>query len=92
MKEVSVQLKTGGHCIQSAAKIELRRLSLVILYSPDDNVPPVLTEQFELLEEFLKNTDFNELRASDERYSGITDAICILSRDKDGNPVIKTGD
>jgi hypothetical protein len=92
MKEVTVHLKTGGHCIQSAAKSELRRISLVILYSPDDNAPPVLTEQFKLLEGFIENTDFNKLRASDERYTGITDAICILSRDRDGNPVIKTGD
>jgi len=89
MKEVSVLLKTGGHCIQSAAKTELRRISLVILYSPDNNVPPDLIEQFELLEDFLNNTDFNMLRASDERYAGIVDAVCDLGRSEDGKPVIK---
>lgn len=92
MKEVTVQLKTGGHCIQSAAKIELRLIALSVLYSPDDIPPPVLTEQFELLEEFLKNTDFKVLRTSDERYAGIEDAICILSRGKDNKPVIAIED
>ncbi len=89
MKEVSVSLKTGGHCIQSAAKIEFRRITMIILEFTDDTVPQILTDQLELLTEFLENTDFNGLRASDERYAGIIDAVCTLSRDEDGKPVIK---
>lgn len=89
MKKLTVQLKTGGHCIKSAAKNELKRISLIILSSDDDNLPSVLTEQYELLEEFLNNTDFNKLRASDEIYAGIKEGLCTLSRGEDGKPVIR---
>jgi len=89
MKNVIVQLKTGGHCIQGAAKVEFRRITQLILESTEDMVSPVLVEQFELLTEFLENADFNKLRASDERYAGITEAICILRRGDDGKPVVE---
>lgn len=92
MKKVSIQLKTGSCCIQSAAKRELRRISLEILYSAEENVSPVLSEQFELLEDFLKSTDFNKLRASDGRFAGIKDGLCILHRNDDDKPVITVRD
>ena len=88
MKKVFVILKTGGHCIQSAAKNEFRRITMIILESTSDTVPQVLTEQLELLTDFLENTDFNRLRGSDGRYEGITDAICTLSRGEDGKPEV----
>ena len=92
MMEVSIKLKTGGHCIQSAAKIEFRRITMMILEATDDTVPQVLTEQLELLTDFLESTDFNRLRGSDDRYAGITDAICILARGEDGKPFLKVID
>lgn len=89
MKKVSVLLKTGGHCIQTAAKNELRRITDLILESGDDNIPSPAAEQVELLTEFLMNTDFNRLRASDDRFAGITGAECILERNSAGKPVVQ---
>lgn len=88
MKKTSVILKTGGHCIQSSAKNELSRITVIILNSEEGSVPLEIMERYELLEEFLKYTDFSRLRASDERYSGIIPGICIIVRDENGRPVI----
>ncbi len=88
MGKTSVLLTTGGHCIQSAAKDEFRRITRIILDSADNDILPVLAEQLELLKEFLENTDFNTLRASDERLAGIIDAECILERNGNGKPVV----
>lgn len=89
MKGVTVQLKTGGHCIKRAAEDEMRRISALILDFTGDNVSTELTDRFLLLDEFLKNTDFNKLRFSDERLAGIVPAACILGRDERGKPVVK---
>ncbi len=88
MDSLIIKLKTGDHCIQTAAKNELRRISDIIMFAPEGNVSDTLGEQYELLEDFLNITDFNRLRSSDQRYAGITPSICILSRDDSGNPVI----
>ena len=92
MKHVSVQLKTGGHCIHCAAQIEFRRIAQLIMESTEETVPPVLAEQLELLTEFLENTDFNALRASDPRFEGIKTGYCILTRGADNKPVISVSD
>ena len=92
MKQVSVQLKTGGHCIHCAAQIEFRHIAQLIMESTEDTVPPVLAEQIELLTEFLENTDFNALRASDPRFEGIKTGFCTLTRGADGKPVITVSD
>lgn len=92
MSNVSVILKTGEHCIQGAAKSEFRRITRMILESPGDEISPVLAEQIELLTYFLQKSDFGELRFSDERFAGTVEAVCILRRGEDGNPVIMFND
>lgn len=89
VSELIIKLEAGGHCIHSAAKEELRRMAADILNSADDQVSPLMKENYELLEEFLTVTDFNALRASDQRYTGAADAVCILGRNADGRPVIR---
>ncbi len=92
MANVSVILKTGGHCIQAAAKSEFRRITLMILESTGDEISPVLAEQIELLTDFLEKSDFGELRSSDERLAGTVESVCILRRDANGNSVIMFDD
>lgn len=89
MKKVSVQLKTGGHCIQTSARNELRKISDAIMFSGNDEIIPGMAEQYKLLEDFLNHTDFNKLRASDERFAGIIEAVCTISRSDDGQTVIE---
>jgi hypothetical protein len=92
MKKISVKLITGEHCIQGAAKNELRRLSDIILNSDDDNIHQDSGDQFVLLTEFLETADFKLLRASSESFSGAVESTCILRRDEDGKPVISVMD
>jgi len=89
MTKIQVTLHTGTHCVETEAKTMLRRITGLILETNDELAVRELGEQLELLNEFIGTTDFNKLRASDERYAGIVEAVCILSRGKDGNPVIE---
>lgn len=92
MNEISILLKTGGHCIQTSAKNEFSRITDFILNSMDETVSPEVEYKLELLRDFLETSDFNNLRASDKRLSGITEGTCILSRGEDGKPAIKITD
>lgn len=65
---------------------------MMILESTGDEISPVLAEQINLLTDFLEKSDFGELRSSDERLAGTVDAVCILRRDTNGNPVIMFND
>ena len=71
-------------------KIEFRRLTDQLLESDSENIDPELEKKIELLLHFLKNSDFNKLRASDERLSGVTPGICIIGKNSSGLPVIKS--
>lgn len=42
----------------------------------------------ELLLDFLDQTDFVFLRSSNELYSGVQDARCILTRNEIGEPFV----
>lgn len=65
---------------------------MMILESTGDAISPVLADQIELLTDFLEKSNFNELRASDDRLSGVKESVCILKRDGNGNPVITFSD
>lgn len=88
MYNVTVILETDGHCIETAAKIELRKLTDIVLSSCSDSIDRETEKKIELLQQFLKTSDFENLRASDERLAGFTPATCILTRDEDYNPVL----
>jgi len=88
-KKASVILKTGGHCIETSAKKEFIRLTGMILESADEAVPPEMEYNLELLRDFLETADFNFLRSSDDRLSGVVEGNCMLSRDKNGVPVLE---
>lgn len=88
MKNVNIILHTGEHCIETSAKIEFRRLTDQLLESDSGSIDPELEKKIELLLYFLKNTDFNALRASDERLAGLTAAACILQWDEGGRSLV----
>ncbi|HOP62670.1 MAG TPA: hypothetical protein PK358_08840 [Spirochaetota bacterium] len=88
MNNTNVKLHTGEHCIETSAKNEFRRLTSLLLESDTGNVEADLEQKIELLLHFLENSDFNTLRASDERLSGITPAECILTWNCDHEPVV----
>jgi hypothetical protein len=91
-KKTSVILKTGGHCIETSAKKEFMRITGLILDSTDDTVQPEMEYGLELLKDFLETADFNTLRSSDDRLSGVVEGTCLLSRDENGIPVLELMD
>ena len=90
MKDTTVTLHTGTHCIETAAKNEFRKIAESILSADDEKTVTVLSDQLELLREFIESSDFNSLRASDERLAGITPGLCIIGRNMAGIPVIRS--
>ncbi len=88
MYNVTVILSTDGHCIETAAKIELRRITDRILQSCSDSIDNESERKIELLQQFLRNTDFNALRASDDRLAGMTPALCNLTWDEEKHTLL----
>jgi hypothetical protein len=88
MNNITVTLHTGEHCIETSAKIEFRRLTDLLLESETDNTGSDLEQRIELLLHFLKNSDFNMLRASDERLAGIIPADCIIKWDDKNRSIV----
>ncbi len=88
MNNITVILHTGEHCIETSAKNEFRRLTNLLLESDSGNISPELEQKIELLLHFLENSDFNMLRASDERLAGVTAANCIVMWNEDGRSIV----
>lgn len=87
MGKVIVYLNTDGHCIQTAARSELKRLTDNILLT--DDATTELMEQVGLLTSFLQTADFNKLRATDTRLAGIDSSEFTLSRGDDGQYLLE---
>lgn len=88
MRDVTVTLHTGTHCVETEARNEFRRLTSLLLGSCDG---PDVTEagrQLELLREFIETADFNTLRSSDERLAGIRPGTCVIEWDGSGKPSV----
>ncbi len=88
MQDVTVTLLTGNHCVETAAKNELRRLTELLMETEDDTETAVQGEKLELLREFLETADFNALRSSDERLEGIRPGLSVVGRDSSGIPAV----
>lgn len=83
---VTVPLNLAGHCIETAAKKEFKRLMDLCFCSPSED--PARENALELLREFIETADFPTLRASDGRLAGIGEVPCILQRNDRGEPVL----
>lgn len=88
MNNITITLRTGEHCIETSAKIELRKLTDLILESDMENADADMEQRIELLLHFLENSDFNMLRASDERFAGITPAECTVKWDENNRSIV----
>lgn len=81
MEQLSLILHLRGHCIETAAKNELRYLT-ELYFNTNDN-PDILLKKIELLQAFIQKSDFPILRASDERLYGIKEAFVRISMGND---------
>ncbi|MCU0849464.1 MAG: hypothetical protein MUD12_16400 [Spirochaetes bacterium] len=88
MERVTVELFIQeGCCIECAAKREYNRLFMRIMEGIEH--PGSCDEsRMDLLLDFLKQSDFSALRASDEGLSGMKSSHCVLERNSNGMPCL----
>ena len=79
---VHVTLHLSGHCVETAARKEFKRLMDAAFDETADN--PGLEARIELVRAFLASADFPALRASDPGLAGEKDAAVALFRGDDG--------
>ncbi len=78
-------LKLEGHCIETAARIECRRLEYVLfdLREDDPDRPPV-ADRLGIIQRFLERTDFMSLRARRPELDGRTKMKIVVWERPDG--------
>jgi hypothetical protein len=84
LEEFSIILHLLNHCIETAAKKEYNRLVEIMLSG--NETEPLLSEKIELLRAFLLKYNFQLIRASDDRLSGLTESKVEIFNDKNGDP------
>ena len=92
MDETIVYLDLDGHCIETAAKNEYKKLTASYFLSDTGSDETEINKKLELLYEFIQLTDFSELRASDERLARFKESEAELFRNENGEPVLKLQD
>jgi len=86
MASVVIKLHLKNHCIETAANKQLK--SLTGQYFESSGSDDEILEKIELLQEFIKESDFPGLRAGDERLSGIVELFVNISRDSSNNFIL----
>lgn len=82
-----IHLGLSGHCIETAARKEFKRLMDEYFAGAGESVG--LEERLALLREFIDTSDFQALRASDERLSGAMECAVTVYRDGRGGPALR---
>lgn len=82
---VEIILDLQGHCVETAAKHEYKRL-MDRVFTEDvlGDSEAYIEEKIGLLSDFLHAADFSALRASDEQLAGITGGSARLYRSEKG--------
>ena len=76
----AVILDLRGHCIQTSAEQEFRRLMGEFFIQEQEEIP----EEISLLRDFLESADFSRLRGSDPRLAGEIPCRVSVARDDGG--------
>lgn len=78
-------LKLEGHCIETAARIECRRLEYLLfdMHEQDADRPPV-ADRLGIIQRFLERTDFEALRAQRPELDGRTQMKVVVWEREDG--------
>jgi len=83
---ISITLHLDGHCIETGAKNEFKRL-MDLFFDGGDN-DSAIEEKIAFLRDFIETADFKKLRAGDERLSGGTKITVEISRMRDTFKII----
>ena len=84
---VTIKLELNGHCIETAAKEKLQNLLDAMLLSKTQD--PHLQAQYQLLYDFIHTANFKNLRALDERFTGIVPSVCEIYVNDTGKPSVR---
>jgi len=76
------RLRLVGHCVETAAKMEFKRLMDAAFEETGDTAD--LEARIELIRAFLEEADFPALRSSDPRLAGEVEAEVNIARGDDG--------
>lgn len=76
-----VKLHIKDHCIETAAKLEFKRL--MDKYFETDNDTGTLEDKIEVLREFIETADFVYLRGNDPRLSGEVETVVFIKKEND---------
>jgi hypothetical protein len=87
MRIATIKLHLKEHCIETAAKKELNNITY--LYFNTNKNPDILLKKIELLQAFIKQSNFPELRSSDERLSGIKEAFVRISMEENNKIILE---
>ncbi len=82
-----IHLSLSGHCVETAARNEFKRL--MDGYFAGTGESGGIEERLALLREFIETSDFQALRASDERLSGAVECAVIVYRDGRGGAALR---
>ncbi len=85
--DVAVSLHIKSHCIETEARNEYGRL--MDSYFSTDDLEGELDDKIELLRDFIENSDFPELRASDMRLSGGQESDVVIKRNDKGAIILE---
>ena len=86
-KSCEIRLSLSGHCVETAARNEFKRL--MDGYFAGTGESGGIEERLALLREFIETSDFQALRASDERLSGAVECAVIVYRDGRGGAALR---
>ena len=77
---INIHLK--NRCIETEAKSLFKKM--MDDYFTTDDETGEFEQKIDLLRDFIENSDFKNLRASDERLSGAEEAVVMLKRSGNG--------
>ncbi len=87
MPPLNIKIHLKDYCIETGIKKKLKELTYSYLEGYDEENS--ILQEIELLQEFIKQTDFPGLRTSDERLAGIRESFVTISRDSLNNIRLK---
>ncbi len=86
MAPVIVKLHLKGHCIETEAKRLLKKLTGQ--YFEGSGKGNEVLEKVELLQDFIKQSDFARLRTENEKLSGIIESFVSITLDDRGKIIL----
>ena len=84
---MTIKLHLFKHCIETEAKNKFK--SLMDQCFNSEEIDDKLKDQVEIIRQFIKESDFKKLRASDKRLTGEIESDVIIKRNESGRVILE---